>query len=100
MVNPVDTLDNGHELSTAVQCLVRGTSEKFVAEPSKEQIASDLLIGLKRFKESPRWKYFFMEEKKNLQSNNPDSTDPEQYPSSRDGHSGNSAQDNPSFEWK
>ena len=40
------------------------TSDKFVYAPKKEQVISDLIIGLKRFRNSVRWKWFFQEEKR------------------------------------
>ena len=32
--------------------------------PTREQILSDLIIGLKRFRNTVRWKWFFLEEKR------------------------------------
>ena len=36
--------------------IIRETSEKYITPPSSNQILSDLLIGLKRFRNSVRWK--------------------------------------------
>jgi len=60
-------------LEDEVQCLVGGTSEKFVPEPMGEDITTDLINGLCRFKDAVRWKVYFkllQEEKdKEYQSN-------------------------------
>jgi len=60
-------------LEDEVQCLVGGTSEKFVPEPMGEDITTDLINGLRRFKDAVRWKVYFkllQEEKdKDNQSN-------------------------------
>ena len=37
------------------------TSEKFVTTPNRTNVLSDLLIGLKRFRNAIRWKAFFQE---------------------------------------
>ena len=39
-------------------------SDKYVLAPDRNQISSDLFIGLKRFRNAVRWKYFFAEEKR------------------------------------
>ena len=36
--------------------IIHETSEKYITPPSKNQLLSDLLIGLKRFRNSVRWK--------------------------------------------
>jgi len=46
-------------LEDEVQCLVGGTSEKFVPEPMGEDITTDLINGLRRFKDAVRWKVYF-----------------------------------------
>ena len=46
-------------LEDEVQCLVGGTSEKFVPEPMGEDITTDLINGLRRFKDAARWKVYF-----------------------------------------
>jgi hypothetical protein len=38
-------------------CII--TSEKFIPAPSQDQVLSDLLEGLRRFKETVRWKDHF-----------------------------------------
>ena len=50
-------------ISEEVQNLVSETSEKYVPQPSKSQILADLLVGLKRFRESVRWKWHWKEQK-------------------------------------
>ena len=50
-------LQNGNEL--LIQSYVDTTA------PDRSQIISDLLIGLKRFRNVVRWKYFFAEQKRN-----------------------------------
>ena len=39
-----------------VQLLTDGILQKFVAEPRRIEVLADLLIGLKRFRNSIRWK--------------------------------------------
>ena len=48
-------------IERAVLAITSVTSEKFVTEPDKTTVLSDLLIGLKRFRNAVRWKAFFME---------------------------------------
>ena len=45
---------DGHAaaLEDEAQCLVGGTSEKFVPEPMGEDITADLINGLRRFKDA------------------------------------------------
>ena len=43
--------------------LVNETSEKYVADPSRDAILSDILIGIRRFSNSVRWKECWMLEK-------------------------------------
>ena len=50
-------------LEKKVQHLINETSEKYAADPSRDQILSDLLIGTRRFSNSVRWKEFWMLEK-------------------------------------
>ena len=40
------------------------TSDTFVFAPQKDSILADFLIGLKRFRNSVRWKWFIAEEKR------------------------------------
>ena len=40
------------------------TSDKFVYAPQKDSILVDLLIGLKRFRDTVRWKWYIVEEKR------------------------------------
>jgi hypothetical protein len=47
-------------LHEQVSTLIRGTSEKYVPEPSKNDILSDVIIGLWRFSNSCRWKAFWI----------------------------------------
>jgi len=53
-------------LGDEVQCLVGGTSEKFVPEPTGEDILTDVINGLRRFKDAVRWKAFhkYLQEEK------------------------------------
>ena len=46
-------------LREEVLCLNKEISDKFVPEPTRTQITANLLIGLRRFKNSCRWKEFF-----------------------------------------
>jgi hypothetical protein len=55
MLNPLENLSN------EVLCLSSESSEKYVPEPHKGQVLQDLLIGIKRFKNAVRWKWFWME---------------------------------------
>ena len=64
-------------IERAVLAITSVTSEKFVAEPDKSTVLSDLLIGLKRFRNAVRWKAFFQEkaeEQKNKVQSNDNST--------------------------
>jgi GIY-YIG catalytic domain len=45
-------------LEDEVRCLVGGTSEKFVPQPNRDEIITDLVNGLRRFKDAVRWKDF------------------------------------------
>jgi len=55
-----------------VQCLVDGTSEKFVPEPMGEDITADPINGLRRFKDAARWKVYFklLQEEKDKENQN------------------------------
>jgi hypothetical protein len=55
MLNPLENLSN------EVLCLSSETSEKYVPAPHKGQVLQDLLIGIKRFKNTVRWKWFWIE---------------------------------------
>jgi len=72
---------DGHAtaLGDEAQCLVGGTSEKFVPEPTGENILADVINGLHRFKDAVRWKAFhkcLQEEKdKENQSSTHNTTD-------------------------
>ena len=59
---------NMENLLTEVQRMVNGTSNKFVPAPQTEEILEDLLIGIKRFKNSARWKEFW---RNKIQDNTP-----------------------------
>ena len=56
--------DEIYTLKREVLNVTNETSDKFVFAPTKEQILSDLIIGLKRFRNTVRWKWFFLEEKR------------------------------------
>ena len=47
-----------------------GISEKFVTAPTRSSSLSDLLIGLKRYKNSIRWKEYFIINKENSDQQN------------------------------
>ena len=53
-LNMVDPLSQTTRLLKEVQSIVSITSEKFVPAPSKDQILTNLLIGLKRFQNTVR----------------------------------------------
>ena len=58
MINMLNPLEN---LSNEVLRLSSETSEKYVPAPHKGQVLQDLLIGIKRFKNTVRWKWFWIE---------------------------------------
>ena len=70
MVIPSDEINT---LKREVLYVTNETSDKFVLAPTKEHVLSDLIIGLKRFRNTVRWKCFFQEEKrkKNELQNSP-----------------------------
>ena len=64
------TSHNVLSFADEVQCLVGETSEKFVPQPSKDEVISDTINGLRRFKDAVRWKEYHrirkQEERKKL----------------------------------
>ena len=52
------------DLTSEVLHVTSETSDKFVFAPHKDSILADLLIGLKRFRNTVRWKWFITEEKR------------------------------------
>ena len=50
-------------IKTKVLDTTSGTLDNFVPAPTRNQVLSDLLIGLKRFRNSVRWKWFFLSTK-------------------------------------
>ena len=70
MVMPADEI---FCLTSEVLNVTSETSDNFVPAPSKDSILSDLIIGLGRFRNTVRWKWFFTEEKrkKNEKLNSP-----------------------------
>jgi hypothetical protein len=68
-------------LHEQVSVLVREISEKYVPEPSKDDILSDAIIGIRRFSNSCRWKEFWrlkkLEEIKEQSNSSPKSIDGE-----------------------
>jgi hypothetical protein len=48
------------QLHEMIKRLVCGTSDKFVPQPSKDDILGDLLLGIRRFANDIRWKEFWM----------------------------------------
>ena len=61
MVIPANEIPN---LKSEVLHVTSETSDKFVFAPQKDSILADLLIGLKRFRNTVRWKWFIVEEKR------------------------------------
>ena len=61
-----------YDIEREVQKVTSGISEKFVSEPSKANALSDLIIGLKRYKNAIRWKEFFLQN--NVAKESPEST--------------------------
>ena len=56
--------DEIYNLRREVLNVTNETLEIFVLAPSKDQNLADLIIGLKRFRNTVRWKWFFQEEKR------------------------------------
>jgi hypothetical protein len=52
-------------VETEVQHITSGVSDNFVPTPTSSKVLEDLLIGLKRFRNSVCWKWFFLELAKN-----------------------------------
>ena len=52
------------DTNSEVLCLSSETLEKYIPAPSKGIILQDVLIGLKRFWNAVRWKWFWIEEAK------------------------------------
>ena len=50
-------------VETEVLEITSGTLDNFVPAPTRNQVLSDLLIGLKIFRNSVRWKWFFLSTK-------------------------------------
>jgi hypothetical protein len=46
-------------LADKVRCLLGETSEKYIPRPFVDQVLTDALDGLCRFKEVVRWRFFF-----------------------------------------
>ena len=57
-------LDETNNLRKEVLHVTSETSDKYVQAPDRNQILSDLLIGLKRFRNVVRWKWYFAEKKR------------------------------------
>ena len=54
-----------------VQSLVEETSEKFVPQPTRDEILSDTINGLRRFKDAVRWKEFHrIKQQEKIKNNN------------------------------
>jgi hypothetical protein len=68
-------------LHEQVSVLVRGTSEKYIPEPSRNDILSDAIIGIRRFSNSCRWKEFWrlkkLEDVREQSNSSPKSVDGE-----------------------
>ena len=63
--HPTINID-GCAIERTVQAITSVTSEKFVTTPSRMNVLSDLLIGLKRFRNAIRWKAFFQEKAEDI----------------------------------
>ena len=64
------------EVERVVLGVTTETSDKFVPAPKKDEILADLLIGLKRFSNTVRWKEFFqLNPNSNNQPNDPTDSD-------------------------
>jgi len=63
MVTPTEQISRT-SLEREVLHVTNETSDKFVPAPDRNLVLSDLLIGLKRFRNVVRWKYFFAEKKR------------------------------------
>ena len=61
MVTPSEEINH---LRREVLHVTSETLDKYVLAPNRNQILSDLLIGLKRFRNVVRWKYFFAEKRR------------------------------------
>ena len=64
MVKPPTSKESSF-VEDAVLAITSGTSDNYVPAPNESQVMSDLLIGIKRFKNSVRWKAFFLAEDTN-----------------------------------
>ena len=53
-------MDNLHK---EVLNLCNGTLDKYVPEPTKEQITENIILALRRYKNSCRWKEFWRDSK-------------------------------------
>ena len=59
------------EIKNEVLLITSGISGKFVLAPKKDKVLGDVLIGLRRYRNSTRWKEFFLnnkDEDQNVQS--------------------------------
>jgi hypothetical protein len=61
--NQVTEYHEGHSLEEKVLNLVGETSDKFIPAPTRDQVITDALEGLRRFKETVRWKDYFRTQK-------------------------------------
>ena len=51
------------EIKNEVLLITSGISGKFVLAPKKDKVLGDVLIGLRRYRKSTRWKDFFLNNK-------------------------------------
>ena len=67
------TKANNHKvlsvLTDEVQCLVGETSEKYVPQPTRDEVIQDAINGLRRFKDGIRWKEFHRLQQQEKQKN-------------------------------
>ena len=69
-----------YNLETEARRITSGISDNFVSAPSHSQTLDDLLVGLKRFRNSIRWKWIFLEQKRVRRENSAHfSTDTQEY---------------------
>ena len=62
-LGPCMMFDKNNPQIEAVLNICNGTSTKYVPAPSRRSIQADLLIGLRQFKNSVRWKEFWIRNK-------------------------------------
>eukprot|EP00957_Ditylum_brightwellii_P079150 6019440-Ditylum_brightwellii.AAC.1 len=56
----MESPSNQEEIPEMVQHLCLDTSNCYVTQPAKSQITEDLLLALRKFKQSVRWKEYWI----------------------------------------